>query len=78
MVTDRFRHSGVWEVEGPRTVCSWNREFQNPERGPWSLVVFGVSATGSWRDKELGRAHMQESRKPETRKMCWFKARKSV
>jgi hypothetical protein len=38
------------------------------------LSLFGVLATESWRDKDLGRARMQESRNPETRNVITEKS----
>jgi hypothetical protein len=43
--------------------------YKISKSGSWSWVDFGVSVTESWRDKEPGRAHMQESRNPETQKV---------
>jgi hypothetical protein len=64
-----FQLFGVRGVEGPRTVGSRNREIANseiPKSGSWSRVEFIVSDTGSWKDKEPGRARMQEFQNPKT------------
>jgi hypothetical protein len=63
-----FRHFGTREVEGPRTVCSRNREIVNseiPKSGPWSRVDFGISGPGSLKDqKSLQPAEIPNRERP--------------
>ena len=50
----------------------------------WRGVKGGAKNLGPFlgfsnsKDKEPGRARMQESRNPEMRKVCWFRKEKSV
>jgi hypothetical protein len=71
VVMGRFRNSGVQEVEGPITVCSWNHKIVNSKiskRRLLSWVDFIIPGFGRLKDQEPSAVGIVKSRILKSRK----------